>query len=181
MGYDKHKRPVLSQRHVWPLHRGNTQGFWDYSNSSPTQNIEASVWTKLENNGLGAQTLKDFALPYHPEIFNTQTNQLDFNNLEIGDTVDLRVIFNITTNVNNQIFRVSQFSGIGEFEYEIPIIAEQQFKNHGTYSVSAFSEFYIGNELTKNNPSEIRFYSDSPAIVEVVGWYIKVSALKRFD
>lgn len=180
MGVEKFKRKVLTHQHNWPDNRGVVQGVWDYDNTLTAQSILADTWTKLNNNGLGPQTNKEFAHPYASEVFNTTTNQFDFTSLEIGDTLDFRLSLQVTTTVNNQIFRLSGFAGIGVSEYEVSIIPEQQFKNHGTYLVTGLSTFYLGNTLTRDNPGELRFYTDDAATVTVDGWYIRSFALKRF-
>lgn len=181
MGVQKSKRPLLSQGHVWPNDRGVIQGLWDYDNTLSSQSAVQDTWLKLNNNGLGDQSTNEFAYPYASHIFNTTTNQFDFSNLEIGDTVDIRFTTSVVTPNNNQSFKVSLFAGIGEFEYELPIISEIGFKQQGTHLLGGMLSLYIGNNLTKNNPAEIRLRTDAAATITVDGWFVRAFALKRFN
>lgn len=150
-------------------------GFFDYNDSqASTINVSANTWTKLTNDGLGAYTNKVYKSVYLTDIWNTSTNQFNWTGMKLGDTVDIRVEFSITTTSPNQIMNMSIYNAVGNAaEYSVGFTPEVQYKNVGTRVVNAFTSIYMGDNRTLLNPSEIRIKSDAPCTVKVSGWYVR--------
>jgi len=158
-------------------------GWVDY-NDTATQStplvVVPNVAKKLTNDGLGQYTNRVYQSKYITDIWNTSTNQLSFSEFQIGDTVDFRIEFDITTNANNQEARVEFHLGVSDPNaYTIVASSPLIYKASGTYKVHAITSFYIGNELTLNNPGEIYILSDDNATVKVGGFFIKYTLQPR--
>lgn len=70
--------------------------------------------------------------------------------------------------------------GVGNpYSYTIVASSPFQYKNTGLYKIHAFTSFYIGNELTLNNPGEVYIVSDNNASVKVAGFFIKYTLQPR--
>ena len=152
-------------------------GFYDYNNASAVAQVLAPALTfiPLENDGAGAQTNLLFAVPDVPHVWNTVTNQLEFDHLENGDTIDLRVDIEVTTTGANHEVVLAWQLGIGGFDYRLQIL-RQNFKNAGTYIMTVLHSAYIGDDNTRLNPSEIQMLSDDATdSVNVNGFYIRVN------
>ena len=179
MGKQKFKRQVLSQAHTWPDDRGVIQGIWDYDNAAAAQDFVSGDWVALSNSGLGPQTFTEMAFPYAPNVYNAETGQFDFSDLQIGDTLDLRVSATVNTANNNQAVKLSLFLGMGVFEYELPVMLEQGFKQQGTHTIGASIPLCIGNALPRDNPAELRAWSDSTGTIQVDGWFVRAFSVRR--
>lgn len=158
-------------------------GWVDY-NDTATQSsplaVVADVPKKLTNDGLGQYTNKTYQSKYITGVWNTSTNQFDFSEMQIGDTIDVRIELDLTTTANNQEARVEFHFGVGDpATYTIAASSPLQYKNAGTYKVHAFSGFYIGNSLTLDNPGEVYIVSDNTASVKVSGFFIKYTLQQR--
>lgn len=152
-------------------------GFFDYNdsltNTTPI-NVAVNTWTKFTNNGLGANTNKTYKSPYLTDVWNTTTNQFNWTGMKLGDTVDIRIEFTITTTSPNQVMNLSIVNAVGTAnEYSIGFTPEVQYKTVGSKVVNAFTSIYMGDLNTLNNPSEIRIRSDATCTVKVSGWYIR--------
>ena len=158
-------------------------GWVDY-NDTATQSSPLAVVTnvpkKLTNDGLGQYTNRTYQSKYITDIWNTSTNQLSFSEFQIGDTIDFRIEFDLTTNANNQEVRIEFHLGVGDpYAYVIVASSPLIYKSTGTYRVHAITSFYIGNALTLNNPGEIYIVSDNSASVKVGGFFIKYTLQPR--
>lgn len=158
-------------------------GWVDY-NDTATQSSPLSVLPntpkKLTNDTLGQYTNKAYESKYITDIWNPVTNQFDFNDLQIGDTVDARVELDLTTTTNNQTARIEFKFGVGDpSAYTIVASSPFEYKATDTYRIHAITSFYIGNELTRSNPAEIYIVSDDHASVKVGGFFIKYTLQPR--
>lgn len=159
-------------------------GLYDY-NDLATQTTPISVtggagWVLLTNDTLGPQTSTDWILKSVPAIWTGgTTNQFDFSGVDLGASVDLRIDISVTTTTPNTACGITMFFGVGDPNtYSIPMVSDRVFKAAGTYQISEYNSFYIGNDLTKSNPAEIKIKADNNITVKVNGWYLRV-ATKR--
>lgn len=154
-----------------------TSGFADYSNSNPAGNqlsLIEDVFQVMVNDGLGAFTNESFLPSGVTSLWNPSTNQFDFSSLSIGTTVDIRMDATITTLALNQSWRVVLALAVGTpQEYEIEFSSGIRLFS-GTSQITRYNGIYIGNEITKNNPAELRIVSNAGATVQIAGWYLKV-------
>lgn len=148
-------------------------GVWNYNNSLVNQSITLNTWTKINNNGGGANTYLGGALS-GVDIYNTTTYQFDYSDLSLYDSVDIRFDANITTTVNNQEVRVRLLLSVGGLN--IPLtFADGVFKTAGTYALVGLIQNHIFTENVRTNPSELQVFSDANCTLQTNGWAIKVT------
>lgn len=151
-----------------------THGTYDYANSLPSQSFTGTA-LKINNNGGGANTNLDFKFSAIPNIFNTTTNFLEFDALELGDKVDVRADLTITTTTANQDVDIYLDVALGTASNYQIFLCRRNFKTAGTYSVNDISNWlYIGNTDTKDYNCALMFDSDANATVLNNGMVINV-------
>ena len=161
-----------------PLFTKARVGFWDYNDTAtsttPIALTAANTEYQLTNNGAGVYTNTAYALPGITNIYNTATNYFNFSSLKLGDTVDIRVEFEVTTgSASNEIGLLMEL-GIGTTPYKL-VVDRQYFKSASTNKVVANAHIYIGNNDTKDGLARFLIKNDSTgATVKVAGWYIRV-------
>lgn len=155
----------------------NAVGWFDYSDVATQTTplaLVANVAKKMTNDGAGVYSSSIFS-PYGVlNIWNVLTNQLNFSELSIGDTVDIRTDFVTTTTAANQILKGFIRFGIGspsQFDF---YFSNEQRKTASEWQGSFHTGFYIGSEDIQNYPAEIYLISDNGATVKVNGWYIRI-------
>jgi hypothetical protein len=123
---------------------------------------------KITIDGEGAYTNKLYPPIGVTDVWDVDNDQFDFSQLSLGDHITIRVSVIVTTLSNFTDVHLAAFLGIGVSEYEVHLIRES-YKSTGTYELSATAAIYMGNELTLDNPGEIRIHADANITVEVVG------------
>jgi hypothetical protein len=123
---------------------------------------------KLTNDGGGAYTNKLYPPIGVTDVWNVTTSQFDFSQLELGDHLTIRVSVIIETLSTFTDINIDAVLGVGVSEYELHLVS-RSFKSIGTYEVSTTAGIYMGNDLTLDNPGELRIKSDGNLNVEVVG------------
>ena len=124
-----------------------TGGFGDYDNSSSTlQSITAATWTKLTNDGLGADSFEDY-LPYFSDtLFSADSIQL--TGLPIGTLVTCRIDFTTQVLSNNTEVRLrARFKNDLGADVFDQIFETKNYKSIKTYSGVTFYEFYVGSSI----------------------------------
>lgn len=153
-------------------------GFVDYNDSATVGSpiaVSPSTWTKLTNNTLGAYTKTD-ALPAGvTTLWNTTNHQLSLSQLPINSVVRIRADITVTTSAANQVVKNDIQLAIGTGAVFTLESSAPHFKTAGAQNMAVYSEFYIGSNDVKNNPGEIRIWSDASATVVVKGWFITVN------
>lgn len=152
-------------------------GWADYNDTltattpiSPT----IGVFTKLTNNGQGANTSVSNLPTGITTLWNTTNNQIDLTQIPLYSMVNARYDLAITTTAANQSVNFSVFLGVGSASaFESPKFY-QQFKTAGTYPITIWSGSYVGSNDIKNYPGEIKLKSDAACTVRVNGWYFQV-------
>lgn len=132
-----------------------------YSNSSATpQSILSSTWTKLTNDGLGAETNEDY-LPYYITTPMLSNSTMLLDDIKPYSIVHFRSNVNIVTSVNNQEVRlhlkVYNSSNVEIYDMNV---GDYYYKTAGSYELSDHTMFY-GNPLLigAGNYAEIEAYS----------------------
>lgn len=161
-----------------PLFTKARVGFWDYNDTAtsttPIAITAANTEYQLTNNGAGVYTNTAYGLTGVTNIYNTTTNYFNFSSLKLGDTVDIRVEFEVTTgSASNEIGLLMEL-GIGTTAYKL-VVDRQYFKSASTNKVVANAHIYIGNNDTKNGLARFLVKNDSTgSSIKVSGWYIRV-------
>jgi hypothetical protein len=166
----------LPSSYTTPL--GNQQlGIYDYANTLTSQSFTGTA-IKLNNNGAGANTNLDYKFNAIPAIYNTTTNFLKFDSLQLGDKVDVRTDITVTTTTANQDVDIYLDVALGTAtNYQI-YLCRRNFKTAGTYVINDVSNWlYIGNTDTRDYNCAVMFDSDANATVLNNG--VAISVTKR--
>jgi len=155
----------------------NSVGYFDY-NDLATQttplSVVANVPKKLTNDTEGANTSTD-QTPYGVSyVWDYTTNQFNFNELEVGDTIDIRIHVQVTTTSANQKVDIKAKFGIGSVSEFENTIYENVFKTSGLHEVNFVAPFYMGSAYITDYPAELYLTSDASATVIVDGWYVRI-------
>lgn len=151
-------------------------GWFDYNDAGATQSHTGSGgFLKIENDGLGIYTQKDYKPLGMTDIWNSSTNQFDFSELSVGDMVDIRFDLVLTTNSNNQLVEGALYLAIGSANPYTLGFGSKTVKSSSTAELILNSNFYIGSEDTRSFPAEFRLNSDAILTIDVEGWYIKIT------
>lgn len=152
-------------------------GYFDYADLA-TQTTPITVLpdtqTLLTNDTLGDST-NTSQPPYGvTAIWDADSDEFNFQQLSVGDTVDLRIHLKTTTTTANQKYHIDMkfaFDGPDEFENRI---FSQYVKNASEDEQSFVTTLYIGSESVRTYPARLYITSDDDATVEVVGWFCRV-------
>lgn len=155
---------ILEDKPTPPQQYLNSVGYFDYSDSATVitpLNIVSGVPLLFTNDTLGVYTSYSNA-PYGiSNVYNGDTNQFDFTQLSIGDSVDIRLDFDVTTSINNQTYRVFVVLGVGspsEFTKEIKWV---QVKNAGLHTNFFDIKITMDYQDIIDSPAEIYIESDN--------------------
>ena len=157
-------------------------GIEDYNDlataTTPIALTAASTWYDMTNDGAGAFTNKTYKIPGRADIWNTSTNQFEFNTagLVLGDSVDIRFDFEVVTSAANDTIKFGMDLGHGDAgEYRLEL-QERTYKTAGTYRVVFWTSVYMGDTVTLNNPAKVVAWSDTTGdTVKVNGWYVRTN------
>lgn len=141
--------------------------------TTPISHTGGDTDTYMTNDSLGP-----FTNEYDPAglggLWDADNNQFDFSRLKIGDWVDLRLDFQVTTTAANQEFNFYIALGAGGGAYELKA-AHSYYKTAGVQDVTFLYSIYMGDTNTLDNPGKIRFESSDNATIKVDGWVAKVT------
>lgn len=152
-------------------------GVWDYNDLATASTPIALSGTKaaMTNDGLGSFTNTTFALSDLAPMWNTSTNRFDFTPLSLGDTVDVRYDFTVTTTAVNTVINTYLRLAEGHANQYDLLVGQDYYKAAGTYNFTSLTSVYMGDAATKGNPGLIMMTSDAgSATVKVNGWYTRV-------
>jgi len=161
-----------------PTELFSSVGYFHYTDTA-TQTTPLTILPdtnkKLTNDGLGAQTNLTQA-PYGiSTLFNTTTNEFDFSQLSIGDTLDLRVDLLLTTTSANQKYLV--FLRVGEgspSQYDLPIFNGQIKSISSDNRIIGSEPFSIDYQDHIDYPATLYILSDDDGSVKVNGWFTSI-------
>jgi len=162
----------------FPTQLFSSIGYFHYTDTA-TQTTPLTILPdtnkKLTNDGLGAQTNLTQA-PYGiSTLFNTTTNEFDFSQLSIGDTLDLRVDLLLTTTSANQHYLVFLRVGEGSVaQYDLPILNGQIKSISSDNRIIGNEPFSIDYQEHIDNPATLYILSDDDGSVKVNGWFTSI-------
>lgn len=149
---------------------------WQDWNDAATASLPISlsaIPSVMTNDGLGAFTNTAYGVIGHGDIWDVSTNLFDFSSLKIGDTVDFRVDFLVTTASPNAVITTGIELGVGAFPYTLNIDTSA-YKSAGVYQITRWSSVYMGDTNTLDNGARFVMSSDGVGDTVVVnGWYVR--------
>jgi hypothetical protein len=152
-------------------------GIEDYNSTIGSVALTANVPLKMQNNGAGTNTNTAYKIPGRGSIWNTTTNQFEFNTagLVLGDTVTIRMDLSVTVNAADNVSIAINMAVGSAFPYTLKS-DYRQYRAAGTYDVISFMEVYMGDTNSLNFPAEVVVTSDSVSDSVVYnGHYVKYS------
>ncbi len=158
--------------------KSTREGFWDYNDlataTTPLALSTAGTFFNLPNDEAGAFTLKTFKSPGLTDIWKVGTQRFDFTELELGDTVDIRIDLVVTTTGANHQVEMEWLLGEGASPFGLNIHT-QNFKSAGTFPIVRWFSIYMGDTNTNDNPAVLRIKTDTGTTdtVQVNGWYVR--------
>ncbi len=155
-----------------------SQGIYDYNDlTTATTAIpltSANTQYEMTNDGAGVFTNKTYALAGVADLWNTTTNRFDFTGLSLGDTVDIRVDFDVTISTTNTVIDFALELGLGASPYQLAVMTPTLFKTVQSYQMVQFQGIYMGDDNTLLNPARLLARADKTGVtVKVNGWYIR--------
>lgn len=139
-----------------------TFGLEDYNDTGTSQPLSDGTPIDITNDGAGPYTNVAFKIPGRGAIWNTTLNQFEWNTagLVLGDTVDIRFDFLLTTGGANREVSVALDLAHGHASEYTLNVGTTLFKDAGTYQVTRFMGLYMGDANTLNNPGKITMTGD---------------------
>jgi hypothetical protein len=169
----------LPTQYVEPLNTASLEKLGSYNYQS-TLGSTAYTGTpvKLLNNGLGTLTNKTYGFTGIADVFNTTTNQFDFSSLSLGDIVNIRYDYTITTSAVNQESNLYLEIGVGGGSPTTRNQHDTFFKVAGSHPTTVLASFLMVSNLgILNFPTEIYFTSEANATVVLND--LLISVIKR--
>jgi len=152
-------------------------GFIDYNDNTGTVSVPANTWTDVPNNGAGPFTNKQYAPINVNELLDPATGYLDFSDLDLGDSVQIRIDFKVRPNINNAKLQCRYVLGSGANEYALSVFEKRLDSGSGIdYDSDKGSFFiYMGDENTRGNPGKLQVRVSSAATLDNSGIAIQVT------
>lgn len=152
-------------------------GVYDVANTLSALSFTGTP-IKITNNGAGTNTNLDYGLRGITNLLDTSDSFLKFDNLSLGDKVDVRCDLTVTTTTANQTVDVYLDVALGTATNYKIYLCRRTFKTAGTYPINDISNWlYLGNTDTRDYDTAIMFHSDANATVLNNG--VAISVTKR--
>lgn len=156
---------------------GTIVGFLDYNDAAtagtPITVPSNNTYVDLTNDEQGAFTNKTYPPVGVNDVWDAAANRFDWEDLLLGDMVDIRLDVEVTTTAANQTVDIALEMNTDGGSYEIPFEATQ-YKSAGSYVINRFNGVYMGDSGTLGGRAKFKIRSDNNATVIVRGWYCKV-------
>ena len=153
-------------------------GFFDYNDlattGTPISITGGAGFVNLTNDEAGAFTNKTYAPAGVTDVWDSTGMAFDWTELDLGDTVDIRLDITIVTASVNTAVECDLFLGTGGSAYQIPFITQVNFKDIGSYTEVIFNGIYMGDSNTLDNGGVFKVSADKTCTVIVNGWYVRI-------
>ena len=151
-------------------------GLFDYNDlataTTPLSIVGAAAAVDVPNDGAGPFT----NIQWPPRGVTRVWDGTDFrfDELSLGDTMELRFDADLITTTQNTEIEVEWVLAIGGTSYTLPLLTGRNFKVTGTYHLTRFQGLYIGDANTRDNKGRLKISADKNCSLVVHGWYCKV-------
>lgn len=171
---------------IIPAYRGNnvvpsdnaTVGYADYNDvattGTPLSVTGGGAAVVLENDAAGTFTSETELPNGISSLWNEVTDNFDWSELRIGDTVDIRMDIDVITASVNTTIHIDMHLGTGGSVYTIPFVSGLDFKTIATHHITRYNGLYIGDVNTRDNGGQLKISADKTCTVTVNGWYVRV-------
>ena len=133
-------------------------GFIDYNDATGEIDLTSDTWTDVPNNGAGAFTNKAYAPNGITELLDVSTGYLDFTQLDLGNSVQVRIDFKVNPNINNATLECRYVLGNGGGEYALTVFEKRLDRGSGIdYDANKGSFLiYMGDDNTRLNDGKLQ-------------------------
>ena len=133
-------------------------GFIDYNDNTGEIDLTSDTWTDVPNNGAGAFTNKAYAPNGVTELLDVSTGYLDFTQLDLGNSVQVRIDFKVNPNINNATLECRYVLGNGGGEYALTVFEKRLDRGSGIdYDANKGSFLiYMGDDNTRLNDGKLQ-------------------------
>ena len=150
-------------------------GWGDYTDTftsgTPITLTGGAGFTQLTNN---KGSYNETKLPYGVDtLWSNSTNRIVLTGMSIGDIVGVRATFVLTVATTNTELDVQLAGGASGTAFTVPIGSSANYKSAKAYTISAYTEFYIGSADVLENGVMIQAAAEKTCTVVVTGWMIK--------
>jgi hypothetical protein len=149
-------------------------GFFDYRDSGDTVAYTAEDIENLQNDKAGDGT--DISHPPYgvSDLWDIPNSQLQFDGLEVGDLIKLRIDTNVTLTDPDSFFELGLKLATGAIDETNVKIARETTQASSYADYSHFYSFYLATESQVTEKGKIYFYSPSNGEIIVKGFFIEV-------
>lgn len=153
-------------------------GWFNYNNSIPSQLIPGNVWTTLQNDALGIETITTYSPPDIDSMLDAATGRVLLNDLAVGDEVYIRHTINVTPLANGVTYSFSHLFGADPNTYRLPIgvptsLTEGAGIPTGTFLVD--THFFVKDNNSKMGGMLPQILVNNDCMVNYTGFYISVN------
>jgi len=143
------------------------QGWERVSDTGSSQTLTASTWVDLSNDA--NTTFSTYLLPGHVTLWDNVSDEIDWsNNLSLGDSVDVRIDMDVTTNSAGDAISVRLDMAHGDAsEFSVPFVYKE-YATVGTYNFVATVPVFMETTDILNNPAKISMWTDNSSVTAVV-------------
>lgn len=163
---------------------GAVMDWVDYNDTTtattPIQITTPGTYYNLTNDGAGAFTNTSYASSDTASIWDTVNQRFDFRNLNLGDTVDIRVDMTPTTGGANDGIDIRMDLGIdsggGSAPYSLPF-GHAEYRYSGSQLARTFMlSVYMGDANTRDNFGQISVSADGTgcSVINSGWWYRRI-------
>ena len=154
---------------------GDISGFMDYNDTTGDVAMTADTWTDVPNNGAGAFTNKTYPPTGVSELLDVATGKIDPTELDLGDSMFIRLDVTVTPTINNSRLEMQFTLGGGGGEYTLPLDSTRLDDGSGKgYRFVREFKIYMGDTNTRDNPIGLQVKCSSAATLNNAGVAITV-------
>lgn len=156
--------------------KGVRVGSYLYGNQSTTYTASlANAFFKPDVDGLSNSYKKE--IEEQPDVYDTTTNEFSFDNLKIGDTVEIQVTGRIDTGSTNTSIEVNTTTGVLGGNEIVYRQSELYFVSSGIHDFSCFVSFVLTNSSDLFFPTLMEFKADKNIDYLFDTIFVKVTSL----
>lgn len=160
---------------------GFTQSIEDFNHAGVALTPSAGIKTKVLNDAAGTFTNTAYKIPGRADTWVTASNHFDWAaaGLVLGDSVDIRFDFTVTTSGANDDIIIGLDVGVGSPAPYSLEVDRREWRSAGTYGYTTYYGIYMGDSNTLDFPTEVTVTAGTGSdTIQCNGWYVRTSLQK---
>jgi len=153
----------------------------DFNHAGIALTPGAGVKTKVLNDAAGPFTNTAYKIPGRADTWVPASNHFDWAaaGLVLGDSVDIRFDFTVTTSGANDDVIIGLDIGVGSPGPYSLEVNRREWRSAGTYAYTTYYGIYMGDSNTLNFPTEVTITAGTSGdTIQCNGWYVRTSLQK---